>query len=383
MENEGIILRIKEIMSVSGLNISETAKRIEVSQSNLSAILSGKRPVGPNMINKFILAFGVDKLWLETGSGWMFVYSDEDIRSRFTAVREELKLSVNAAASALGVSPQVVKDYESGKRTPNEMFIEDFVYTFNINRIWLFSGIGKKFTNSYYRHLELQNDHFYVLSRVESVLKSFNKTLDKLEAEGIITPLEHISFLHNTDESKKNNVIDKVTLYTGASREWLIEGKGPTFANPPAKENKIADIKITESHKERSSIEDTRPRIPYTAAAGSLTSAVEGVTASECEQIPVINAFPSYDFTIFIKGDSMEPKYESGDEVACKRIDESRFIQWGKVHVLDTTQGILIKRVYDDGEGIRCNSFNPDYPDFIIPKEEVFSMSLIVGLLRL
>ena len=128
---------------------------------------------------------------------------------------------------------------------------------------------------------------------------------------------------------------------------------------------------------------ETRPRIPYTAAAGTLTNTVEGITAEQCEQIPRIVAFPNYDFTIIIKGNSMEPKYEGGDEVACKRIDSTSFIQWGKVHVLDTAQGIIIKRVYDDGDCIRCASYNPEYPDFSVNKEEIYSMSLIVGLLRM
>jgi phage repressor protein C with HTH and peptisase S24 domain len=51
--------------------------------------------------------------------------------------------------------------------------------------------------------------------------------------------------------------------------------------------------------------------------------------------------------------------------------------------VLDTTQGLVIKRIYDAGDSIRCNSFNPDYPDFEIPKNEIYFISLVVGLLRL
>lgn len=127
----------------------------------------------------------------------------------------------------------------------------------------------------------------------------------------------------------------------------------------------------------------TRPRIPYTAAAGSLTSAVNGITEADCEQIPVITAFPTYDYTMIVKGDSMYPNYEGGDEVACKRIDSTSFIQWGKVHVLDTAQGIVIKRIYDDNGNIRCVSYNKEYPDFTISKEEVYSISLVVGMLRL
>lgn len=127
----------------------------------------------------------------------------------------------------------------------------------------------------------------------------------------------------------------------------------------------------------------TKPRIPYTAAAGSITNAVEGISESQCEHVPVVPTFPSYDFTIIVKGDSMEPKIEGGDEVACKRVDQTSFIQWGKVHVLDTAQGIVIKRIYEDGDKIKCVSYNPEYPPFSIDKSEIYSISLVVGLLRI
>lgn len=128
---------------------------------------------------------------------------------------------------------------------------------------------------------------------------------------------------------------------------------------------------------------NTRPRIPLTAAAGSLSNAAKGVTLRDCEQMPIVKQFPSYDFTMFVKGDSMSPKYESGDEIACRWIDQSRFIQWGKIHVLDTTQGIIVKKVYDDGDKIRCVSINTDYPAFSIPKEDIYSMALVIGALNI
>lgn len=158
-------------------------------------------------------------------------------------------------------------------------------------------------------------------------------------------------------------------IYTDISPEWLLTGEG----------NMLKE----ESPKEAPERNETRPRIPYTATAGTLTNSMAGIRSEECEQIPRIIAFPDYDFTIQIKGNSMEPKYEGGDEVACKRVDNTSFIQWGKVHVLDTSQGIVIKRVYDDGERIRCVSYNPEYPDFSIDKKEIYSMSLVVGLLRM
>lgn len=155
---------------------------------------------------------------------------------------------------------------------------------------------------------------------------------------------------------------------------WLISGDGEMLAS--------AEDKGVEKSLLPKPIQ-TRPRIPYAASAGSLTHCMDGVKEVECEQRAVICAFPEYNFTIFIKGNSMAPKYESGDEVACKRIDNTCFIQWGRVHVLDTAQGIVIKRIYEDKDGIRCVSYNPEYPDFSIPKDEIYSMSLVVGLLRI
>ncbi len=145
-------------------------------------------------------------------------------------------------------------------------------------------------------------------------------------------------------------------------------------AEPSTKygENEISQVKV-----------ETRPRIPLTAAAGSLSNAAKGVTLKDCEQMPIVKQFPSYDFTMFVKGDSMSPKYESGDEIACRWIDQSRFIQWGKIHVLDTSQGIVVKKVYEDGEKIRCVSINTDYPAFSIPKEDIYSMALVIGALNI
>jgi len=176
-----------------------------------------------------------------------------------------------------------------------------------------------------------------------------------------------IGYLSTKSATITSDVIEKtIKSYPNLSIEWLITGQGGML-----KSNTIT----TQGQ--------TRPRIPLTAAAGSLTEASEGVTIADCEQMPIVQLIPSYDFTITLKGDSLYPKYESGDEVACKRIDQTSFIQWGKLHVLDTSQGIVAKRIYDDGDKIRCVSYNPEYPDFSIDKREIYSISLVVGLIRI
>lgn len=166
---------------------------------------------------------------------------------------------------------------------------------------------------------------------------------------------------------------DKIMKYKTTERPILLIDEAETSLHPNIQKYLCDKLKQIE----------TRPRIPYDAAAGTLTEAVEGITEYQCEQLPVISAFPKYDCTIRITGKSMEPEYFAGDEVACLRVNEKQFLQWGRVHVLDTTQGIVIKRIYDAGESILCRSYNSEFPDFSIPKENIRSYNLVVGSLRL
>ena len=128
--------------------------------------------------------------------------------------------------------------------------------------------------------------------------------------------------------------------------------------------------------------EGTRPHVDLYAAGGG-NEVLDGVTLAQCEQVPVVPMFPRYDFTMRVTGESMQPQIRPGDVVACMRIDEPTFLQWGRIHVLSTSQGIVIKKIFDAGDGIRCVSFNKDYPDFVIPKQEIYSFNLVVGLIRL
>ena len=144
---------------------------------------------------------------------------------------------------------------------------------------------------------------------------------------------------------------------------------------------KHTSLKEDEKKDINESVDETRPRIPQTVAAGSLSGFSDGVILPDCEQVPVIKAFPPYDYTMIVKGDSMEPKFEGGDEIAIRRVYD--YIEWGKTYVLDTRDGAVLKRLYDEGDNYRCVSFNSDYPDFLVNKNDVFGVFKVVGLLRI
>ena len=127
---------------------------------------------------------------------------------------------------------------------------------------------------------------------------------------------------------------------------------------------------------------ETRPRLPLNVTAGG-NEILDAALLSQCEQVPVVPMFPNYTFTMKVTGESMQPYICPGDEVACLKIETPAFLQWGRIHVLFTSQGAIVKRIYDGGEGIRCVSLNENYQDFTIPKSEIYSYNLVIGLIRI
>lgn len=178
----------------------------------------------------------------------------------------------------------------------------------------------------------------------------------------------------NEDGSIGSDKLSKIfDTFPSLNPKWLITGKGPMTTDPEVKEIRV---------NTEQPIPDTRPRIPFNAAAGALSVAIGAVTKEECERLPVIPTLPEYDFTIQVRGDSMMPDFHSGDEVACRFINEASFIQWGLPYVLDTAQGVVLKSIYQEDDNIICKSSNPRYPDFRIPKDEILHMAIVVGFIR-
>lgn len=158
--------------------------------------------------------------------------------------------------------------------------------------------------------------------------------------------------------------------YPELSPAWLLTGRGEMLLQPD------------NPNDETPQTSETRPRIPFTAAAGALSIVTGAADEGDCERFPVIHTFPDYDFTIIIEGDSMAPDYLSGDELACAFLNSPADIQWGKPYILDTADGVVFKRIYDGGDSIMCTSINPAGPSFIVNKQELLHIASVVGYVR-
>lgn len=67
-----IILNINKLVDYSGLSKGKYADKVGINRSNFSKITNGNYPCGEGVINKIVLAFGVNKQWLLTGEGDMY-----------------------------------------------------------------------------------------------------------------------------------------------------------------------------------------------------------------------------------------------------------------------------------------------------------------------
>lgn len=172
---------------------------------------------------------------------------------------------------------------------------------------------------------------------------------------------------------------DILTAYPELNRIWLLTGEGEMLKSDAQAAPKPATDERTGS--------SFLPLIPVDAVAGFPSFDTEGISLQDCSlyQIPDFAA-KGAQFLIRVSGSSMYPKYSNGDILACRKVETVTFLQWGKVYVLDTCQGALVKRLFanpDDPDSVLCHSDNSDnYPRFSLPKSEIRSLSIVVGVIR-
>lgn len=125
------------------------------------------------------------------------------------------------------------------------------------------------------------------------------------------------------------------------------------------------------------------PLVPFEAIAGPGTMVFADEQVIDYYEV---REFKGADFLIRVKGDSMVPKYNGGDLVACKMVKDMLFFQWGRIYILHThSQGIMIKRLQpsEKEDCITCVSENPKYAPFEVPKSDIYGVALVCGSISL
>lgn len=175
-------------------------------------------------------------------------------------------------------------------------------------------------------------------------------------------------------------VVKILTEYPELSPEWLMLGEGEMLRDPSKQAANDPKKEIIPSHTPQEGI----PLIPIEAWAGALSGEDYSIMEYECERY-VVPSFQDADFLITVRGDSMTPKYYSGDIVACRKVFLSDlWFQWGKVYIIDTNQGSLLKKVRrgSSEETITLVSENPEYEPFELRKDQIYNIAIVQGVIR-
>ena len=221
-----------------------------------------------------------------------------------------------------------------------------------------------------------------VKARIKEYCKEQNITIAAFEESIGVSNGYVNSISKSIGVDKINTIVEK---YSNMDIEWLLTGRGSMLksaTNAPILVHKTSSDSNKSSKKPKGI-----PLIPLDAVAGFPAADYEGVYLEDCERytIPEFEA-KGANFLIRVSGDSMKPLYNSGDIIACRKILDILFFQWGGVYVLETSQGVIVKYVEEsenDEDYIRCVSENPRFKSFLLPKSDIRSLSTIIGLVRL
>ena len=159
--------------------------------------------------------------------------------------------------------------------------------------------------------------------------------------------------------------------------EFIITGKGEMLKSSTATNMGSSMLRQAEPGPY------TVPLIPISAQGGSFNDFVVSVKDSDCEK--VISPVRQVDFALTVTGDSMAPEYPSGSQVLVRKVDEKAFIEWGRVYVLDTCNGTVIKKLNPgrDESEVLCSSINPDYQPFYVKLADVYGLYRVMMCMTL
>lgn len=214
-----------------------------------------------------------------------------------------------------------------------------------------------------------------IVQRIKKIM-DFYKLNQTSFSERVGLKQSNLSKILSGERTCGDAVINKISMSFDIRKEWLLTGEGEML--------KDSQINVTVSEKPTASL----PLIPIDAVAGFPGEDKNGIAIEQCECYCVPEfADKGAQFLIRVSGSSMYPKYSNGDILACRKIESITFFQWGKVYVMDTCQGALVKRIFedkDDKDNVICHSDNHDnYPDFKLPKSEIRSLSIVLGVIRM
>lgn len=251
-----------------------------------------------------------------------------EFRDRLDSLIEKNSVSAYRICKETGIAQASLSGYRKGVSIPKHEKMDALAKFFDVSSIWLQTGAGG------------------IAGRAMKYDESDEEILNFLE---------------------KNPDIDD--CITGL----LVSEPESKYSSKPKTTKK--ELSATEEKKARVNY-SIIPMLPISAQGGGLDDFIVSVKSQDLEY--VVSPIKDVDFVMTVAGDSMSPEYPSGSYIYIKKIDHHLFIEWGKVYVLDTYNGTIIKEIHACNEEgyVMCHSVNPDpkFAPFKIKFEDINGM---------
>lgn len=229
------------------------------------------------------------------------------------------------------------------------------------------------------------------------------------EAKGVrsIRALEIICGLPNGYIGKAKQITEERAqqiqkAYPDLNMGWLLTGEGtmlkgqqPQQYNSPHATMVNGNNNVVQSHNTYDgnipnivTDKKTAPLVPIALAKRENVDLYKVMREPnlQAEHITRVNTFDEIDFYYNVCDDAMMPTFVRGDILALRHLEQDMYIVNGNPYILDTKSRGLILRVLKEREDkYECSALGDKerYETFNVPKDDVFRVYRIKGLLRI
>lgn len=291
---------------------------------------------------------------------------ENSVRERIKDVLKDKNMSINQLSKNINVVQATLNRQLNGFSKISQGTVNAILAYFDdVSPDWLVLGDGQMYKKRCDENVIIMDSELTVKERLIKFIKYNNLSARKFESilgfgNGFVN-----NIVKSIGAEKMQMILETFPNLNG---DWLLHGKGEMLNNL---ENPTSS---------------TLPLLPFEVIGGFPVGDNDGAMIEQCERYSVPDFVQrGAQFLVRVSGSSMYPKYSNGDILAVRRLKDVTFFQWGKVYVLDTSQGAIIKRVFPgEGNNIKCHSDNSNnYPDFDVSREDIRGVGIVVGCIRL
>ena len=233
------------------------------------------------------------------------------------------------------------------------------------------------------------------IERVKEIIRYYGLSISAFEKKIHMSNNSIQTAIKRTASMKDETLIHILTTFPDISPEWLLLGNGKMFRKDNVYDNTNSNSAANENRDTYPTVENN---INFDCVSFKNTALIPLITETAFSKIKYkalittdhvlekyhVPTFKDVDFLVSVKGNSMSPKYNSGDLVACKRVPMDSFLQWNHIYIISTTQGLLIRRVLEgkDEDHILIVSENPEFLPFQLHRKEINAIAIATGVIH-